>query len=104
MFKYKTIAILPVLFLLFSLTSFALQENFEVSSNTENIASCINSITTNSIIITNIGDIDGNYVLSLSGTAQAILSESRFSLKAGESKNIFIYYSPSQKGSYYLRI
>ncbi|MBS3115214.1 hypothetical protein J4482_01150 [Candidatus Woesearchaeota archaeon] len=104
MFKYKTLAILPVLLILFSLTAFALQENFEVFSSIQNIASCANSITANSIILTNTGDVESNYVVSTAGTAQATLSENRFSLNSGESKSIFVYYGLLQKGSYSLQI
>ncbi len=104
MFKYKTLAILSILLISFSLTAFALQENFEVFSTAQNIAICTGGITTNSIIVTNTGDIESSYVLSTAGTAQTALSENRFSLKSGESKSIFVYYSPSQTGSYSLQI
>ncbi len=104
MSKYKALAILSVLFIFLSLSAFALQENFEVYSSTQNVASCTNGITTSSITISNTGDIESGYILTTTGTAQITLSENRFSLKAGGSKTVFVYYSQSQEGSYFSQI
>ncbi len=101
----KKLGIFSIFLLLFSIASvYALQENFDVST-TQNIAACSYSVTTNSIVIRNTGDIESAYSLSSSGNTDfATYSENSFTLKAGESKTIFVYLSPGSKtGNYDLQ-
>lgn len=82
--------------------SSALSEGFEAYSPVKDIAACSHSLATNSITITNTGDVESFYSLSGIGTISASYSETSFSLKPGESKPIFIYFSSIAPGNYYL--
>ncbi len=92
-----------ILVLLGISSSFALQEGFEVSS-TQNVAACASAITSASISITNTGDIESSYSIAASGSAFefARFSETAFTLKLGETKTLFVYFSPKTQGNYQL--
>jgi uncharacterized membrane protein len=101
----KGIGIFLVL-LLSIITASALQEQFQAYVTSPSVAACANSVTTTSLVVKNTGDIESAYSLSASGEALAFAtySETQFSVKPGESKTVFVYFSPAGRmGSYSLQ-
>lgn len=101
---YNVFGLISVLFILIlsPLSAVALQENFDVSSQVSNIVACSNGVTTNSFVVTNNGDIESSYTLKGAGNIPFTYSESSFLIKAGQSKTVYLYYSPGNlKGDYY---
>ncbi len=108
MYKHKKMTQVVGIFFLFLLCMVsvsALQENFNAIATTNTPSACSYAVTTNSIIVTNIGDVESTYAISAFGSASQFTtySDGTFSLKPSETKTIFVYIAPgSIKGSFNL--
>ncbi|MBN2420794.1 hypothetical protein JXB27_00785, partial [Candidatus Woesearchaeota archaeon] len=105
MSRLNSLWLILAIFVLSLTSAFALSEDFTIQSTTLNPAACSFSVTANSVIVTNTGDIESVYSLSAVGSAGdfTTYSDSRFSLQPGETKYVYVYYAPgSRTGNYYI--
>ncbi len=99
----KYILIFIILSMLFAISVNALTEDFSLFIQNDDLRVCSHDLSTNSIVIKNIGSIESIFSISKSGSASSFVSysESYFSLKPGESKTITLFIAPgSLRGSY----
>ena len=100
----KIFFILLAMLLLFSLSTYALKEDFYAYASSPEVSACACDITAETVIVKNMGDIPSTYTLSQegNGASYAQLSETVFELNPGETKKVqrFISMPCSARGSY----
>jgi uncharacterized membrane protein len=99
-------ALIFAVFLIFTASAFALNEDFDAAAHKKIVSACSGAISTDSLIVQNTGGVTSAYSITTAGTISdyTTFSETNFNLEPGETKAVdYFIRAPSVEGSFDLK-